>query len=82
MAEGRKGPCAQQIFPETLGIYNYSLFAGKIWHSNEYTWHPLLSCENRSAQRHLTSTHLTTAFAQICFFFFLLPSLPSSLIEE
>ena len=50
--EGKRGPCAQQISPQTLGIYNYSLFAGKRRQSNLHTWHSPCGAENPSAQRH------------------------------
>lgn len=77
--EGRKGPCAQRIFPETLGICNYSLFAGRRRHSNLYTWYPLLPCripfQPVSLDVHILEGLL---LPQICFFPFLSPHLLSS----
>lgn len=76
--KAKEGPYAQQIFPETLGIYNYSLFAGKRWHSNLCAWcsHPL-HAENPLPASLGVHTLQGLLLPQVCFFFpsFLHPSL-------
>lgn len=79
----KKGPYAQQISPETLGIYNYSLFAGKRWHSNLCAWHSHpLPAENPLPSITGCPHTAWTAFAPTVFSSFLPPSLPVLLKDK